>query len=94
MKQINIHISQQFETIRSFGNSILMVKLSNPLGNILEFNDRGRPRAKIGIKKNSNTFESINALYEDRELVLNAFKSEIFPLKSARGQKIKLLASK
>ena len=94
MKQIDIHIFQQFKTIRSFGNSTLMVKLSNPLGNILEFNDRGRPRAQIGINKNSNTFESINALYEDRELVLNAFKSEIFPLKSARGQKIKILAFK
>ena len=45
-------------------------------------------------KKKSNTFESINALYEDRELVLNAFKKEIFPLKSSQANGIKILTPK
>ena len=44
--------------------------------------------------KKSNTFESINALYECRSLDLNAFKKGIFPLKSAQGNGIKILTPK
>ena len=29
-------------------------------------------------------FESVNALYECRELILNAFRSDIFPIKKQR----------
>ena len=60
-------------------------KQSNLLINILEFNDRARPRAKANKKKKSNTQESVNTIYEGRELVLYSFKSGIFPLKSTQG---------
>ena len=67
---------QQFKMIRSFGDSILNGKItldevdkkSNLLENILEFSNRARLRAQVGKKKN-------------RELILNAFKSEIYSLK-------------
>ena len=42
---------------------------------------RARPKAKSYKKEISDTIESINALYACRELVLNDFKSGIFPLK-------------
>ena len=67
---------QQFKMIRSFGDSILNGKItldevdkkSNLLENILEFSNRARLRAQVGKKKNG-------------ELILNAFKSEIYSLK-------------
>ena len=36
----------------------------------------------------------MNTLYQGRELVLNAFKSGIFPLKSAQGMRMKMLTPK
>ena len=33
------------------------------------------------VRRKRNNFDSVNALYEDRELTLNAFKSEIFLVK-------------
>ena len=33
-----------------------------------------------------NTFESVNALYEGRELIINTSKSRIFPTKSTLGK--------
>ena len=43
---------------------------------------------KEKIKKKRNNFKSINALYEDRELNLNAFRSQIFPSDLAMPLKI------
>ena len=48
------------------------------LENISDFSNKSRPRSKVNIKKKQNTLDSINALYEDRELILNAFRSGIF----------------
>ena len=42
----------------------------------------------------SNTFKSGKALYDGRELVLNASKSGIFPLKLTQGRGIKILTPK
>ena len=39
---------------------------------------------KVRIKK--RYYESVYVLYEGRELTLNAFKSEIIPLKSSQGK--------
>ena len=39
-------------------------------------------QGKKKIRKKRNTFESVNASYESRELTLNAFKSRILPIKS------------
>ena len=38
------------------------------------------------IDKKRNTFESVNALYEGRGLILNAFKSGLFPMKEKQGK--------
>ena len=48
---------------------------------------------KVRIKK-PDTYESAYALHESRELTLNAFKSEIFPLKSSQGKGLKILTPK
>ena len=48
---------------------------------------------KLGIKKR-NTFESLNALYEGRELILNAFSSDIFPMKEKQGKGLRILTPK
>ena len=48
---------------------------------------------KIRIKK-QNTFDSMNALYEGWELILNAFRSGIFPTKENKGKGLKMLTPK
>ena len=81
---------QQYETIRSFGESIYTGKInideaevdqSNLLRNLVEFNEQSRPKTTEGKYKKRNIFESVNALYEDRELILNAFRSGILAIK-------------
>ena len=44
--------------------------------------------------RKKNTYESVNALYEDRELTLNAFKSGMFPVKATKGEGLKIFTSK
>ena len=47
------------------------------------------------IKKNKkNILNSTQNLYYGRELVINAFKSELFPLKSTTGTGLKVLTPK
>ena len=64
---------QQFETIRSFGDSIYTGKInidepemdqSNLLENIVKFNNKFKAKTKEGKAKKPNTFDSVNALYE------------------------------
>ena len=77
--------------MRSFGDNIYNGKISideiemdqtNLLENIIKLNNKSRPKTKEGKDKKRNTFDSINALYEGRELTLNAFRSGIFPIKA------------
>ena len=86
---------QQFETIRSFGDSIYIGKISideadmdqtNLLDNIVDFNNKSRPRSREDKDKKRNIINSVNALYEGRELTLNAFRSGIFPIKAIKGK--------
>ena len=79
---------QQYETIRSFVESIYAGKIttdeseedqSNLLKNIVEFNKKSRPRTKEGKDIKRDTYENVYALYEGRELTLNAFRGGIFP---------------
>ena len=60
---------------------------SNLLKNLVEFNDKSRPKTIEGKDEKRNTYESDQALYEGRELILNAFRSGIFPIKET-GTKI------
>ena len=46
-----------------------------------EFSEKSRPRTKRGKGKKRNTFKTVNALYKDRELILNAFRSGAFSIK-------------
>ena len=52
---------------------------------IVEFYNKSRPRV-LERKDKKNTYDSAYALYEGRELTLNAFKSEIFPVKQTYGK--------
>ena len=90
---------QQYETIRSFGESIYAGKISihkaemdqtNLLENIVKFNNKSRPKTKEDKEKRRNTFDSISAPYEGRELTLNSFRSGMFPIKAKQGKELKI----
>ena len=49
------------------------------LENILDFSNKSWPRSK---KENQNTLDSINLLYKGQEVILNAFRSGILPIKT------------
>ena len=94
---------QEFETIRSFGDSIYTGKIntdeaemdqSNLLENVVKFNNKYKPKTKEGNAKKHNTFYSVNALYEGRELTLNTFRSGIFSIKATQGKRLKILTPK
>ena len=53
---------------------------------------RDQEHQKVKIKK--EIYESACALYEDWELILNAFKTQIFPIKETQGKGWKILTSK
>ena len=55
---------------------------TNLLKYIVEFIDKSRSRTKEGKNKKRDTYESKYALYEGQELILNAFKCGIFPIKT------------
>ena len=64
---------QQFETIRSFGDSIYTCKIkidesemnqSDLLEYMVKFNNKSKPRTKKGKAKKENALDSGNALYE------------------------------
>ena len=86
---------QQFETIRSFCDSIYTGKINideaeidqrNLLENIVIFSNKSIPKTKESKTKKQNTFDSVNVLYEGRELTLNSFRSGKFPIKSTQGK--------
>ena len=60
---------------------------------ILSFNNKARPKNKDD-KNKRNAFNTAKNLYEGRDLVINAFKSELFPLKSTTGTGLKILTPK
>ena len=60
---------------------------TNLLENIVKLNNKSKPRTKEGNDKKRNTFDSVNPLFEGRELTLNAFRSGIFPIKSSKKVK-------
>ena len=67
---------------------------SNLLKNIVELNEKLRPKTKEGKDKKRDTYESAWALYEGQELTLNVSKSGIFPIRATQGKWVKILASK
>ena len=95
---------RMFKTIRSFGDDIYSSKItineadqeqSNLAEYILNFNNKTRPKHKDHEKnKNKNIRNSAQNLYNGRELVINAFKSGLFSLKSTTGTGLKVLTAK
>ena len=62
---------------------------------MVEFKDKSRPRTKECTNEKIDTYESVLALYEGRELTLSVFKSGIFPIISTQGKgQIKILTPK
>ena len=64
---------------------------------MVEFDKKSTPKTREGKskeKKKRNTFDTVNGLYEGRELTLNAFKSGIFQVKEAQGKLLKILTPK
>ena len=59
-----------------------------------EFNNKSRPRTTEGNDKKGHTYESAYALYEGRELIFNAFKRGIFPIKATQAEGLKILNPK
>ena len=53
---------------------------------MVKCNIKSKPKPKKGKYEEIITFDSVNALYEGQELTLNAFRSGIFPIKSAQGK--------
>ena len=89
---------------RSFGDNIYTGTINinegemdqsvrNLLENMVELNDKSRPKTKEGKNKKRKN-ESANALYEGKNLNFNAFKSRIFPIKSTQAKGIKILTLK
>ena len=94
---------QQFERIKFFGDSVYTGKVniyeaemdqSNLLEYMVKLNYKSKPNSKESKAKKQNTFDRVNALYEGRELTLNAFRSGIFPIKATQGKGLKILTPK
>ena len=89
-----------FKTISSFGNRIYNQKIeihesdkehADLLESILNFNSKTKVRLR---QKQNWCFDCAKNLYDGRELVLIAFKSGLFPLKSTEGTGLKVLTPK
>ena len=85
---------KKFEAIRSFSEVFILVniikkaEMNQP--NLLEkrekFNNKSKPKTKEGNDKKRNTFDIVNAHYEDQDLPLNVFRSRKFPIKAIQGK--------
>ena len=69
------------------------------MGEIKNFNDRTRPKALKNKEIKETTLNTLNNVYEAREMVLNGFKSRIFLIKSTGSSltdhsKLKVLTPK
>ena len=80
----------------SFGESIYTIKINikeaemdqtNLSENMVNFNTESRPKTKEAKDKKWNTFDSVSALYEGRQLTVNAFTRGIFPIKKKKRKK-------
>ena len=56
-------------------------------------NNKFRPKLKEDKEKRDN-FDRVSVLCDGRELTLNAFKKEIFPIKTTKGKGPKVLTPK
>ena len=66
---------------------------SDLVDSFFDFNSKTKPKSQKD-KKKKNVFDSIKNLYKGRELVINAFKSGLFSLKSTTDKGLKILTPK
>ena len=67
---------------------------ANLLIELAEFQKNRKLKDLKKKKQKRDTIENLNALYEGREMLLNAFKSGIFPLPPIEGTTLKVLTTK
>ena len=67
---------------------------TNLLENMVEPNSKYRLKTKEGKGKKRDTFDSVSALYEGRELTLSAYRSIKFPIREKKGKRTKILTPK
>ena len=88
-----------FKTMKSLGENIYSSKItmnkaneeqSDLIEHILNFNNKAGTKNRYG-KKFFVFLNTAKSLYDDIKLVINAFKSRLFPLKSATGTRLKIL---
>ena len=61
---------------------------------LFDFNSKTKPKSQKDKKRKKDVFGSVKSLYKGRELLINAFKSRLFPLKSTAGEGLKILTPK
>ena len=64
---------------------------SNLLKKLVGFDNKYRPRTIEVQHKERDTYKSAYTLYIGRELILNGFKSGIFPIKATKSEGLKIL---
>ena len=92
-----------FKTIRSLGDDIYNKRVnideadqeqSHLVDYFFDFNSKTKPKSQKDKKRKKDVFDSVKNLYKGRELVINTFKSELFPLKSTPSEGLKILTPK
>ena len=94
---------QQFKTVRSFDDSIYNGKINikeaekkqnNRFESIVSFNNKSGPKSKTDKENKQITLDNINAFWKAQELILNTFRSGIFPMKEKQGKGLKIITPK
>ena len=62
---------------------------TNLLKAMVKFSNKSTPKTNEGKNKRRNAVDSVTALYQGRELTLNAFRSGIFLIKEKQGKGLK-----
>ena len=92
-----------FKTIRFFGDDIYNKTVniyeadqrrSDLVDYLFDFNSKTKPKSQKDKKRKKDVFGSVKSLYKGRELLINAFKSRLFPLKLTAGEGLKILTPK
>ena len=92
-----------FKTIRSLGENIYSGKIkmneadqeqTDLKEHISNFNNKARPKNRDDKKKTRKMLLILQKICDGRELVINVFKSGLFPLKSKTGTGLKILTPK
>ena len=86
----NTYGFRKFNTIRTFGKNIYEVKInleeadkdqSDLLNEIKHFSEKMRPKSYKKRQEKEIACDNLHKFYDGREMVLNSFKSGIFPTK-------------